>query len=190
MLDTVFLQIAKSTILDQFDDKETIDKEKLLKSYPSLSKNGAAFVTLNYKHNLRGCIGSIVAYRNLLEDVINNAKSAAFSDPRFHPLSKGEFDGLTLEVSVLSEPKVLEYSDFDDLVQKVRPNIDGLILKHNSSQGTFLPQVWEQLPNPKDFLEHLSMKAGSNKSIYDENPTIYTYQVDSVEDSFYAILPL
>jgi len=190
MLDKVLLQIAKSSILSQFDSSYKINKGKLLEKFPYLAKNGAAFVTLHYNGNLRGCIGSIVAHRSLLDDVIANAFSAAFSDPRFEPLALKECLHVRLEVSVLSEPKVLEYDDYPDLLTKLRPKIDGLIIKHGSYQGTFLPQVWDELPTPHEFLQHLSRKAGANPSIYAEHPTIYRYCVDAREEDFDAILPL
>ena len=190
MLDPILLRIAKSSILSYIESANKIDKEHLISKYTFLKEYGAAFVTLHYEKDLRGCIGSIVAHTTLLEDVISNASSAAFRDPRFNPLSSDEFSHLSLEVSVLSKPKLLEYTDFDDLVEKIRPNIDGLILKHIGYQGTFLPQVWEQLPDTRIFLEHLSMKAGSNPSIYNEHPEIYTYQVDAIEKKFDEIEPL
>ena len=190
MLDPVVLKVAKSSIIAHFTNNLTINKISLLNNYPFLNKNGAAFVTLHYDKELRGCIGSIIAHRTLLEDIIHNAFSCAFHDPRFQSLSEDEFSHLTLEVSVLSEPKLLEYSDFEDLVQKIRPNIDGLILKHGSYQGTFLPQVWEQIPDSKLFLDHLSMKAGSNPEIYNNHPEIYTYQVEAIEKKFDEIEPI
>ncbi|MCF6309935.1 MAG: AmmeMemoRadiSam system protein A [Sulfurimonas sp.] len=190
MLDSVLLRIAKSSILGRLDDSYSFDKEKLLKDYPFLKKDGAAFVTLKYNNNLRGCIGSIIAHRTLLDDVVGNAVSAGFNDPRFQPLTANELPYLTLEVSVLSEPKILEYKDFEDLCNKITPHVDGLILKHEIYQGTFLPQVWEQLPTPKLFLEHLSMKAGSSLSIYEEHPTIYRYSVDAIEGDYDEVLPL
>ena len=190
MLDPVLLRIAKTSILSRFHTEYVIDEEQLIRDYPYLGKDGATFVTIHYDKNLRGCIGSIIAHRTLLHDIIDNAISAAFKDYRFNPLSIDELSHLTLEVSVLTEPKLLDYEDFDDLVSKIRPNIDGLILKHGEYQGTFLPQVWEQLPNAKIFLEHLSMKAGSNPAIYYEHPQIYTYQVDAIEERFDEVLPL
>ncbi len=190
MLDTLLLRIAKNAILRQFGSHNIIDREELVAKYPYLGEDGAAFVTLKYKHQLRGCIGSIIAHRKLLDDIIHNAESAAFSDPRFAPLSSDELTNLTLEVSVLTKPEILEYSDFDDLVQKIQANIDGLILQHGVYNGTFLPQVWEQLPEPKDFLEHLSMKAGADPSIYKEHPAIYRYRVEAIEDDFERITPL
>lgn len=190
MLDPILLRIAKSAILERLDDSYSFDKEKLLNEYPFLEKDAAAFVTLKYNNDLRGCIGSIIAHRMLLDDVMSNAVSAGFNDPRFQPLTANELSYLTLEVSVLSEPEILEYKDFEDLCKKITPHVDGLILKHEIYQGTFLPQVWEQLPTPKLFLEHLSMKAGSSLSIYEEHPTIYRYSVDAVEEDFDEVLPL
>jgi AmmeMemoRadiSam system protein A len=191
MLDNVLLRIAKTAILQKFDSRYEIDELKLLKEYPFLAKDGASFVTLNKSKKLRGCIGSIVAHRTLLDDIIHNAKSAAFSDPRFNPLNVDEIgDDLTLEVSILTEPKLLEYEDYEDLKKKIIPKIDGLILKYGRYQGTFLPQVWEQLPLTEQFLEHLSYKAGANPSIYQKHPAIYKYQVEHIEDSWNEILPL
>ncbi len=187
MLDSILLSIAKTSILSKFDSNYTINREKLVSDYPYLKEDGASFVTLHYDENLRGCIGSIIAHRTLLDDILDNAISAGFKDPRFNQLTSDELSHITLEVSVLTPPKPLNYTDFDDLVQKVRPHIDGLILKHGIYQGTFLPQVWEQLPKAKDFLEHLSMKAGSNPAIYYEHPEIYTYQVDAIEERFEEI---
>ncbi len=190
MLDSILLRIAKNSILHEFNGSYTFDKNKLIDEYPFLKKDGASFVTLKYDGHLRGCIGSIVAHRSLLDDVSSNAVSAAFHDPRFHQLNENEFPHILVEVSVLSEPKLLEYEDFDDLLKKVEPDIDGLILKHNGHQGTFLPQVWEQLHSPKEFLGHLSMKAGLNPSVYAEHPTIYRYRVEAIEGKFDEISEL
>ena len=190
MLDPILLRIAKSSILAHFDKQILINKEQLLREYPFLALKGAAFVTLHYDKGLRGCIGSIIAHASLLEDILQNASSSAFHDPRFNSLTTDEFSHLTIEVSVLTPPKLLEYIDFEDLTKKIRPNIDGLILKHGAYRGTFLPQVWEQIQDAKSFLEHLSMKAGSNPSIYTEHPEIYVYQVDAIEDKFDEIQAL
>lgn len=190
MLDTVLLQIAKHAILSKFDSEIIIDKSALTQKYPYLAQDGACFVTLNHDGYLRGCIGSLIGHRALIDDIISNAQSAAFSDPRFSPLSPEELDKLHLEVSVLSAPEVLEYVDYDDLLTKVRPHIDGLILQHGHHKGTFLPQVWEQLPHAKNFLEQLSYKAGATPAIYHEHPTIYRYGVDAIEEEFDAVLPL
>lgn len=190
MLDSILLRIAKSSILRRLDNRYFFDEEELLQEYPYLSRQGAVFVTLRYKNDLRGCIGSVTAHRTLLDDIVFNAVSAGFSDPRFNSLSLDELSHIKLEVSLLSEPTILNYRDLSDLLEKVQPNIDGLILKHKSYHGTFLPQVWEQLPTPELFLEHLSMKAGADISIYQQNPTIYRYGVDAIEENFDEVLSL
>ncbi len=191
MLDPILLRIAKTAILQKFDPSYTIDRDVLIARYPFLGQKGAAFVTLNKNKNLRGCIGSIIAHQPLIADIIHNAQSAAFSDPRFNPLRPEEIDDtLTLEVSVLSEPVKIEYSDYDDLKSRIVPGKDGLILKYGQYQGTFLPQVWEQLPTTEQFLEHLSYKAGANPTIYSLHPDIYRYRVEHIEEAWNAILPL
>ena len=190
MLDDILLKIAKNSILQKLNLAHALDKSKLTQDYPYLTKKGASFVTLHYDKDLRGCIGSLVAHRTLFDDIVSNAISAAFGDPRFSPLKKEELPHINLEVSVLTQPKLLKYDDFEDLSKKIRPSIDGLILKHNGYRGTFLPQVWKQLPNAKTFLEHLSYKSRATPSIFKEHPEIYTYQVDAIEEKFDEILPL
>lgn len=190
MLNTIVLSLAKSTLLHHFSEGEALDKQKLLKLYPLLDQKKASFVTLNKNANLRGCIGSIVPHRTLYDDIVSNTLMSAFSDSRFYPLEEDELSELTIEVSVLTTPEVLEYRDYEDLLQKVTPLEDGLILEHELYHGTFLPQVWEQLPKTKDFLEHLSYKSGANPSIYLQNPKILRYRVESLEERFDEILPL
>jgi len=184
MSDTVLLQIAKMAILSQFSNEQVLDKDRILNDYPYLKEDAATFVTLTSNNDLRGCIGSIAAYRSLYDDLVGNAVSAAFSDPRFNSLNEDELSLINLEVSVLSEAKIIEYDDYDDLCAKIHPFVDGLILRHGRYQGTFLPQVWEQLPSPQLFLEHLSMKAGSDLSIYQEHPSIYRYGVKKIKNKF------
>jgi AmmeMemoRadiSam system protein A len=190
MVENILLRIAKSAILSKFEDISSVDEDSILREYPYLQKDGASFVTLKYDGDLRGCIGSIVPHRRLIDDIVLNAISASFKDPRFNPISSAEFLHLNLEVSILSEPEILEYEDYEDLLQKVRPNIDGLILTHKGHQGTFLPQVWEQLSTSKEFLEHLSTKAGATPSIYSEHPTIYRYEVEHIQEEFNKIQKL
>ncbi|MDX9814645.1 MAG: AmmeMemoRadiSam system protein A [Sulfurimonas sp.] len=184
----ILLNIAKQAILHHLNIPKSLDRDELLKTYPFLEKNGASFVTLNKDGSLRGCIGSIIAHQSLFDDIYKNATLAAFGDPRFDPLSVDELELISIEVSLLSEPKQLIYKNYDDLVAKLEPFKDGVILKHNYHQGTFLPQVWEQLPTTKEFLDHLAQKAGATPAIYKQNPTIYTYQVTSKERGFHEIL--
>jgi AmmeMemoRadiSam system protein B/AmmeMemoRadiSam system protein A len=124
----------------------------------------ATFVTLKLHGNLRGCIGMLEAARPLGEDVVANARAAAFSDPRFKPLTKKELDELEIEVSILSRPARLLFEDHADLLRQLHPGEDGLILESGTGsttrRGTFLPQVWESLPAPEDFIANLKLKAG------------------------------
>lgn len=190
MLDKVLLQIAKNSILSKFDLNCFNDSGSVTAKYQLLNELGACFVTLHLNGKLRGCVGSVVAHRKLIDDISSNAVSAAFYDPRFSPLRLDELVNLELEVSVLSPPETLDYTDFDDLMSKVRPKIDGLIFAFKNYHGTFLPQVWEQLPDTREFLEHLAYKAGANPSIYENHPSIYRYQVEAIMEKFSAILPL
>lgn len=125
-----------------------------------LRRPGAAFVTLKRDGGLRGCIGSPMAWRPLIEDVADNAHGAAVRDPRFAPLTERELDGLTLSVSVLTPPQPLPVNSEADLLAKLRPGIDGLIIEDQGHRALFLPAVWESLPDPRRFLAHLKQKAG------------------------------
>jgi len=132
----ILLDIVKKAILEEFENKHLIDKSLYTqKEFLTLK---ATFVTLNLNGKLRGCIGSLIAHRNFLDDLIANAKSAAFNDPRFPPLSKKEFENIEIEISILSEPKILQYDDISDLKNKLRVGIDGVILKQGIHQATFL----------------------------------------------------
>jgi len=125
-----------------------------------LQAPGAAFVTLHTRAgDLRGCIGTIEAHRPLIEDVQENALAAAFHDPRFPPVTAKELAQIVIEVSVLTAPELLEFADPEDLLRKLRPNVDGVIIERGWNRATFLPQVWEQLPAPAEFLAHLCQKA-------------------------------
>ena len=132
-----------------------------LKTYPAnLIKHAACFITLEIDKKLRGCIGTLEAHQPLITDVSQNAFYAAFSDYRFPPVQSKEFKHLEKHVSILSEPEQMVFTSEDNLLQQLRPGIDGLILFDQGRRGTFLPMVWEQLPNPRQFLRQLKMKAG------------------------------
>ena len=181
-LKKAILKIAKEAIKEEFTGTSTIDREALIREFPQLAQNGAAFVTLNENHALRGCIGSIIAHQPLIDDIIHNAKAAAFSDPRFRPLSEEELDKIEIEVSLLSEPRPLAYTDTDDLRSKIRPGIDGVILKLDGYQATYLPSVWEQLPSFDSFFMTLCQKAGLPANCLDAHPDIYVYQAEKITD--------
>lgn len=190
MLNHILLSIAKTAILSKFSNDIKFNKKKLFEDYIYLNNDGAVFVTLHQNKNLRGCIGSLVAHRKLFDDIVHNAISAAFHDPRFPELCEDELKNLELEVSLLSPSTELKYENFEDLKQKIKPFEDGLILKHGGYQGTFLPQVWEQLPTTELFLEYLAQKAGTTVDIYNQHPKIYRYSVEKVTKAFSEILPL
>ncbi len=120
----------------------------------------AAFVTLTQKGQLRGCIGHLTATQSLAEDVAENAYSAAFNDYRFSPLTAKEWPDLEISISILSPPEPISFTSESDLLSKIRPGIDGLILELDQNRGTFLPSVWESLPTPEAFLQALKQKAG------------------------------
>jgi len=146
-----------------------------------LQTDGASFVTLNKNDNLRGCIGSLEAYRPLIEDVSNNAQAAAFSDPRFPPLSLSELEQIHIQVSVLSQPETIEFSSEADLLQQLRQNIDGLILTDRGKKATFLPTVWESLNTPEQFLQHLKLKANLPADYWSDSVQVYRYTTDCFE---------
>jgi AmmeMemoRadiSam system protein A len=141
------------------------------------------FVTLKIDNQLRGCIGSLTATVPMHAGVRDNALGAAFNDPRFSPLGRAEFETVQIEVSVLSEPVPLAYSDADDLLARLRPGIDGVIVAKGSASATFLPQVWEQLPQPELFLSHLCAKAGLPADQWREGDLkVRVYQVQYFEE--------
>ncbi|NOX43095.1 MAG: AmmeMemoRadiSam system protein A, partial [Gammaproteobacteria bacterium] len=119
----------------------------------------ATFVTLKLNGELRGCIGSLLARETLIESVANCAYAAAFEDPRFARLTQSEFDSVLISLSILSPPESIIFASEEDLISKIRPEIDGLLLQDGFHKGTFLPSVWESLPDAKVFLQHLKQKA-------------------------------
>ncbi|CAA7615795.1 MEMO1 family protein H261_09252 [Candidatus Terasakiella magnetica] len=125
-----------------------------------LALPGAVFVTLLRHGQLRGCIGSVMAWRPLAEDLTENAFKAAFHDPRFTPLTAPEMEGLTLSLSVLTPPQPMTFGNEADLLAQLRPRIDGLIIEDSGKRALFLPSVWEQLPDKRQFLAHLKVKGG------------------------------
>ena len=183
-MNEILIGLAKAAILVALNQPEDFDLENALKKHPSLQENGAVFVTINTEPNnqLRGCIGSLQAYRPLYKDIILNAQAAALRDPRFPPLRVEELKHIKLEVSILTEPKVLVYHDRNDLKNKVVPLQDGIVLKHNGKQATYLPQVWEQLPKFDDFFSSLCLKANLGNDCLSEHPDIFIYHVKTYKE--------
>lgn len=148
-----------------------------------LRASGASFVTLTRKGILRGCIGALEPYQPLAEDVREHAIAAAFNDYRFPPVTSEELDELEIEISVLTRPKRLEYATPEELLSMLRPGIDGVTLVDGSRRATFLPQVWQKLPDKERFLQHLCQKMGAKANLWREKPIqVQTYQVEEFHE--------
>jgi AmmeMemoRadiSam system protein A len=170
----------------------TIEKELFSRKGPELSEADlpdtfreyrGTFVTLTQGGALRGCIGHIVPQETLIEGVRVNAINAAFRDPRFPPLGKDEWKQTKIEVSILTKPQPLSYSGDKDLLNKLRPGVDGVIINKGYHQATFLPQVWEQLPKKEEFLTHLCLKAGLDGEAWRKGDLeVSVYQVQAFEE--------
>ena len=145
---------------------------------PVFQERRGTFVTLKIKNQLRGCMGCLTPSETILEGVQRNAVNAAFNDPRFPALTAAELEQAEIEISILTEPQKLEYSGPADLLKKLRPGIDGVIISKGPARATFLPQVWEQLPRTEDFLVHLCCKACLSPNAWQSGELdIATYQV-------------
>lgn len=155
----VLLKIARDSIRNGTEQGRALDIDAR-QYYGKLEELGAAFVTLEKAGQLRGCIGSVEAYRPLVEDVAENAWYAAFKDHRFSPLSKIELDQILIEISILTQPEVMDVSSEAELKAQLVPEQDGLILEDGYRRALFLPAVWEKLPSTHDFIAHLKQKAG------------------------------
>ena len=145
-----------------------------------LQGQAASFVTLKFAGSLRGCIGTLQAVRPLVADVNENAYAAAFRDPRFLPLSERELKGLHISISILSSPEPISFLSEQDLLSQIRVGIDGLILEEDYHRGTFLPAVWESLPDPRAFLRQLKIKAGLHPDYWSTTLRIHRYQTDVI----------
>lgn len=140
-----------------------------------LNDLGASFVTLNLNHQLRGCIGTLEAFQPLIKDVADHAFAAAFKDPRFTPVTPDEADRLEVHISILTKSTDIDFTDENDLLSQLQKGVDGLILQDGLHKATFLPSVWEQLPEPDDFLNHLKLKAGLDKNYWSKNIKVSRY---------------
>jgi len=178
----LLLKIARQAIASAFGLAPEVDKEAVVASHPEFAEKQATFVTLTIGGQLRGCIGSIIPHRSLIDDLIGNARAAAFDDPRFSKLTPEEFETVDIEVSLLTVPQPLDYSDTEDLRSKIRPGIDGVILQLDGRQATFLPQVWEELNDFDLFFAHLCLKAGLPQNCLAYHPQIFIYQVEKFKE--------
>ncbi len=149
----------------------------------TLRQLGVAFVTLTIDGRLRGCVGALEPTLPLIEDVRQHAVAAALNDYRFPPVQADELAEIAIEISRLTSPVPLDYENPDDLLLKLRPGIDGVVLKHGLRRATFLPQVWEKLPSPVTFLEHLCQKMGESPDLWrQKNLEVLVYQVEEFRE--------
>jgi len=148
-----------------------------------LQQWGASFVTLTAAGNLRGCIGTLQPYQPLIDDVREHAAAAALEDYRFPPVQPDELAGIHIEISRLTVPQPLQYSRPEDLLVSLRPRVDGVILRDGLQRATFLPQVWEKIPEPADFLGNLCYKMGAPQDLWRrKHLDVSVYQVEEFQE--------
>jgi AmmeMemoRadiSam system protein A len=180
------LLLARSTLLERFNQQVSESQKSQMESRledPALQQPCGTFVTLKLGGQLRGCIGTLTGTESIVDNVRSNAINAAFHDPRFQALTAEELDRVVIEVSVLTEPKPLQYTDAEDLTAKLRPQIDGVTIRKGAASATFLPQVWQQLPKVDAFLSQLCMKAGLAAEAWRRDRLdVETYQVQYFEE--------
>ena len=175
----LLLEIARESITSGLQNNQPLKINK--NDHPQqLQQNAATFVTLNINHQLRGCIGTLSAHQPLIHDVAEHAFAAAFRDPRFPPLSDHEAPLLDIHISILTPAEPIIFSSEEDLINKIEPGIDGLILESGNHKGTFLPSVWESLPKPDDFIAHLKLKAGLPKNFWGNDIRISRYRTINI----------
>jgi AmmeMemoRadiSam system protein B/AmmeMemoRadiSam system protein A len=183
----LLVKLARHTILDNLGRKIVATESDRLVDPPRDAKfqsHCGTFVTLKIHGQLRGCIGNLTSTETVWDGIKRNAINAAFHDPRFSPLTDKEFDQAEIEVSILTEPRPLAYNNGQDLIQKLRINVDGVIIRQGGASATFLPQVWEQLPQPEQFLSHLCTKAGLPSDAWKNSELeVLTYQVQYFEEN-------
>ncbi len=176
------LKLARAALQEGVQGKP-LPEVKMNQLPASLQSNGVSFVTLTINDRLRGCIGTLEAHQPLAKDVQEHAVAAALQDFRFPNVRPSELPQIKIEVSVLTPRAPLEYDKPEELIQKIRPGIDGVVLKDGFQQATFLPQVWEKLPNPESFLSQLCMKMGAPDDLWRKKPLeVFTYQVQEFHE--------
>ncbi|MFZ2267060.1 MAG: AmmeMemoRadiSam system protein A [Azonexus sp.] len=178
-LGPTLLSLARNAILGHFG----LPGQAVDSTLPALHAAAATFVTLTQRGDLRGCIGSLEAWRPLGKDVQENALAAAFRDPRFSPLRLEELAITRVEVSLLTAPAAMSFSSEADALAQLRPGVDGLIFSAGPRRSTFLPQVWEQLPEPADFLRHLKQKAGLPATYWGSDVRLERYTVEKWKEA-------
>jgi len=177
------LEIAREAITCAVRNEQLMIVE--LGEYSQLLRDpGASFVTLTKKEKLRGCIGTLEAYQPLILDVQEHAVAAAVEDYRFPNVSEDELHLIKIEISRLTPVQLVDYSTPQDLVSKLRKNVDGVLIKAHGRRATFLPQVWEKVPDPIQFLSQLCVKMGTSPDLWrEEHLQVYTYQVEKFKEA-------
>lgn len=174
----LLLQLARGSIAERFGAPRP--------SRPAdaawLDAHGAVFVTLTLDGDLRGCVGSASARRPLFDDVLDNAKAAAFSDPRFSPLTEVELPSTKLEVSVLTPLEQLEVETEADLLRQLRPGVDGLQLAWGPHRGLFIPEMWHQVADPRQFVWHLKRKAGLDPDSWVSGTRVHRFTAEAFSE--------
>ena len=174
----VLLPLARSAIAAQLGLSQAAQEDR-----PWLKQQGACFITVTRDQKLRGCIGTLRAHRALDEDVRANAVAAAFRDPRFAPVDANELAAIALEISVLSALEAIRFADEPDALKQLRAGVDGVVFEYGHHTGTFLPQVWEDIREPADFLAHLKYKAGLPPDFWDPTVRLSRYTVSKWRES-------
>jgi AmmeMemoRadiSam system protein A len=175
---TQLLDVARAAIGAGLDGRKSVVRPADYAQ--ALREPGASFVTLEIDGQLRGCMGMLEATESLISGVAHNAYAAAFEDPRFAPLTRAEYPGIEIHLSLLSVPQPMTFSSQADLLAQLHPHEDGLVIEEGGQRGTFLPAVWEQLPDPRDFLAALKRKAGLPTDHWSRTLVVRRYRVESI----------
>ncbi|MDR1433514.1 MAG: AmmeMemoRadiSam system protein B [Puniceicoccales bacterium] len=171
--------ICRGAIEEKFDSKDSVSP-----AVPEvLKQHGASFVTLEIGDELRGCIGSIHAHRRLVDDLVSNAKGAAFRDSRFSPLTAEEFKKVTVKISLLSPMRRIAFCGERDLLDNIVPKVDGIVIRDGPFQAIYLPSVWQQLPDPEQFLASLKVKAGLSAAHFSSTFEAFKFSSECIQAS-------
>jgi len=178
----ILLKIAREALVNAVH-YEPLPEIMFSKLPNSLQEDGASFVTLTINDRLRGCIGTLEAYQPLAKDVQEHAVAAGMQDSRFPNVQPEELPSINIEISILTPKNPVSYSDAQDLLNKIQHGIDGVVLQDGFRKATFLPQVWEKIPDPNKFLTQLCMKMGASGDLWRKKPLqIYKYQVEEFSE--------
>ncbi len=170
------IDICRKSICSKFDEQTIYTNHKYV-----FNQYGACFVTLKKNGYLRGCIGSIIAHQPLINDLVIHSQDAAFRDPRFNPVEKDEINDLVINISLLSHPKQITFSDEIDLLNKITPYKDGIIIRDKDKQAVYLPSVWEELPDKNEFMQSLKVKAGMSPNHFSSTFEAFKFETEYIE---------